>query len=281
MRDYLRLIRPANVVTAAADVLAGFAASGAPARPALGLLMLSGMCLYAGGVALNDLLDRREDALTRPERPIPSGRVSLLGAAILVALLLFSGLGLAFQVSPTSGVLAALLALLACLYDAWAKRRAFAGPLCMGSCRGLNLLLGVSLLPAALPGRCYLALLPVLYVGAITCVSRGEVERGRREAGRGLALLGASLVMLGCLSGGSPWSLGLLAWLGLRTGPAFWRAWRSRDPLHSRAAVRNGVLSLILLDGALAAAYAGPWLAALVLLLGFLARRLARAFEVS
>ena len=63
MRAYLELMRPANIVTALADVLAGFAASGAVSLlgmrtgadllPSLAWLLFSTAALYGGGVVLS------------------------------------------------------------------------------------------------------------------------------------------------------------------------------------------------------------------------------------
>ena len=71
IRPYLELMRPANVATALADVLAGYAVAGLGNPRALPWLLLSTACLYAGGVVLNDFFDRDVDRLERPERPIP------------------------------------------------------------------------------------------------------------------------------------------------------------------------------------------------------------------
>ena len=82
-RPYLELLRPANVVTALADVLAGYAVAGLGDRRALYWLLGATACLYAGGVVLNDVFDRDIDRRERPERPIPSGRVSVAAASAL------------------------------------------------------------------------------------------------------------------------------------------------------------------------------------------------------
>ena len=72
----LRLTRPANIVTAIADILAGVAISGFlrdghDYTPVL-WLVLSTVGLYGGGVVFNDVFDAKLDAVERPERPIPS-----------------------------------------------------------------------------------------------------------------------------------------------------------------------------------------------------------------
>ena len=92
LRAYLELLRPANVVTAVADVLAGYAVAGRANGPALPWLLAATVCLYAGGVVLNDFFDRELDAVERPERPIPSGRVPASRAAVLGAALLAAGI---------------------------------------------------------------------------------------------------------------------------------------------------------------------------------------------
>lgn len=281
---YLTLTRPANVVTALADVLAGAAAAGTTAG--LPWLLLSTAALYAGGVVLNDVFDAALDARERPERPIPGGRVTRTGAAALGGGLLAVGVLFAGLVSAASFAVAAGTAATVLLYDAWAKHHPLAGPLAMGACRGLNLLLGVSAAPALLGALWPLALIPVAYIAAITAVSRGEVHGGGGRTGWfAVGLIGAVLATLAVLglTGGQPaWAtlpfVALLAW---RVAPPFVAAARTPTPALIGAAVRAGVLSLILLDAALAAAFAGPLAGVAVLALWPLSLWLARLFAVT
>src|SRR5688572_18647501 len=76
-RAFFELIRVPKLFAAAGDVLAGYlvVSRGAVEWPHLLALVAAGACLYAGGVVLNDYFDRAVDAVERPERPIPSGRV--------------------------------------------------------------------------------------------------------------------------------------------------------------------------------------------------------------
>ena len=53
------LLDPANVATALADVLAGFAIAGLGNRHSARLLCAGDRRLYAGGIVLNDVFDRR------------------------------------------------------------------------------------------------------------------------------------------------------------------------------------------------------------------------------
>ena len=286
LRAYIQLMRPPNVVTAGADVLAGYAASGRPIDLTLSCLLLAATCLYAGGVVLNDVFDAPLDAVERPERPLPSGRASLRGAAVLGTLLLAVGTGSAFLVSLVSGTLAASIASCAVLYDAWGKHRPVFGPINMGTCRGLNLLLGVSAAPAFVAERWYLALIPIAYIAAITAISRGEVHGGARRTSLLalilLALVLAALPLLALTPGFLLLPLApFLAFFGWRVVPPFWRAYREPSPDRLRGAVKAGVLSLIVLDAALAAGYAGPLYGIVVLSLLPLAGVLARRFMVT
>ena len=148
----LRLTRPANLVTAVADVLAGMAIAGylnlPGAAPApVGWLCLSTVGLYGGGVVFNDVFDADLDAIERPERPIPSGQVSRMAAAILGIMLLLIGVLSGFMANQIAGYLALMIAMASLVYDRFGKHHNWLGPLNMGLCRGLNLLLGISVLP--------------------------------------------------------------------------------------------------------------------------------------
>src|SRR4051812_40487991 len=150
LRAYLQLLRPANVATALADVLAGIAIAGAVNRSAWPWLLAATACLYAGGVVLNDVFDRDLDRVERPERPIPSGRVRAERAAVLGAALLVLGTVAAAAANAAALLVAIAIAGCVLLYDVWGKRHASIAPLNMAVCRALNLLLGVAVVPAAL-----------------------------------------------------------------------------------------------------------------------------------
>ena len=144
LRGYIDLVRPANVTTALADVLAGYALAGLRNPRALPWLLAATACLYAGGIVLNDYFDRDLDRVERPERPIPSGRVSAGSAAWLGSLLLTAGVLLAAQATGAAMIVATAIAFSVLLYDSWGKRFSLVAPLNMGLCRALNLLLGAA-----------------------------------------------------------------------------------------------------------------------------------------
>src|SRR4051812_12735579 len=197
-------MRPANIVTSVADVLAGIAISGYLANqpfqlqnllPIL-LLCFSTVGLYGGGVVFNDVFDAALDRIERPERPIPVGLITIREAATLGALMLIAGVIAARLTSVTSGVIACLVAASALIYDKWGKHHTYAGPVNMGLCRGFNLLLGISIIPFTVFNWWYLALVPVIYIASITMISRGEVHGGSRKTLYAASLLYAIVIGL-------------------------------------------------------------------------------------
>jgi 4-hydroxybenzoate polyprenyltransferase len=286
LRSCLQLLRLPNLVTAAADILAGYAAGGLPISPAIFILVVGSMSLYAGGVVLNDFFDRRIDALERPERPIPGGRIRPIDAAIFGFLLLGAGIMVGWICSVVTGIFATAIACCVLFYNAWAKRYAVIGPVVMGLCRGLNLLLGLSLAPAALAERWLLALLPVAYIAAITMISTGEVKGGNRRSIFAASVISIAVCCAIVCLGLNPvfqwtWAVPMVLFLGYRVLPAMVRAYRDPAAENIRPAVKTGVLSLIVLDSAIAAGYAGPWFGAAVLVLLGIAAGLARIFAVT
>jgi 4-hydroxybenzoate polyprenyltransferase len=298
---YLQMMRPANILTAWADILLGYAASGAvnglleqfnseqlmvsDLLP-VGWLLLSTTGLYGGGVVFNDVFDAELDAEERPERPLPSGRASRTGAIALGSILLGIGVVAALQVSWMSAGLAAFIAVAALCYDAIAKHHPVLGPLNMGLCRGANLLLGVSAVTSSVQTHWFIALIPIVYIAAITTISRGEVHGGNRSTGI-LALIMLCTILCGMLGLAGLPDFSLLYVLPFAllfvalVFPAFVQAMIEPNPEHIRTAVKAGILCLIILDAAIAAGFTHWLYGLLVLSLLPISKSLAQLFSVT
>ncbi len=307
VRAYFELVRPANVVTAWADILAGAAIAvgvgvyienqdntfwafreliSMELGRSLIWLLLSTTGLYAGGVTMNDVFDAELDAKERPERAIPSGRASKTGATIFGLLLLGMGIGAAFQANMYSGWIAVSVGLLALVYDRFSKHHVLLGPMNMGFCRAGNLLLGLSILPAAFSSIWMLAILPLVYISAITLVSQGEVNGGSSKIV--WLAIGLILLIVAGLLGMVAFELSrflsmvgfvlLFVWLVL---PSFLKAARAPEAANVRRAVGAGIMGLIPLNASIAAGFAGWPLGIIVLLLLPISIGLARLFAVT
>jgi len=130
----LRLLRVGTLFSPAADVVASAAVAQLPWSPDVVRAVVASVLLYAAGMVWNDVADRREDAVHRPERPLPRGDLSLAFAIGLGTTLLAAGL-IVSPCLPHHG----LIAVLVLTYDFVAKRAGWLGPVVMGTLRGLNL----------------------------------------------------------------------------------------------------------------------------------------------
>ncbi|TLS44313.1 prenyltransferase [Streptomyces montanus] len=234
---WAELLRLPALFTVPGDALAGAAAAGA--RPTRGTLLAIGssLCLYEAGMALNDWADRTEDAVDRPHRPLPSGRIRPAAALAAAGGLTAAGLTLAARAGRRPFAVAGALAATVWSYDLVLKRTA-AGPAAMATARALDLLLGA----AATSGHTRGALPSALTLGthtlATTTVSRHETQGGSPMAP--LAALATTTALTWTMTHGprteSP---------GAASGPA-----RGPGSRSSRATVEAALRT------ALAAAYA-------------------------
>jgi 4-hydroxybenzoate polyprenyltransferase len=274
-RAYLELVRLPNLFTAVGDIMAGYLIVTRGVDVSwrdLIILMLASICMYAGGVVLNDYCDRDIDAVERPERPIPSGRVRERDALRLGVRLL--GLGCVFAVGVGIPSLLAALLLAGCivLYDARGKRIEYVGSLNMGGCRFLNVMLGATGVVAyqrTTPVESWLwfalpvAFLVFLYISAVTLLATGEVWGGNRRISS--LVFGAVVVVIGGVLWlgfadrlAEPlWSYPFLAVFALATLGVIGRAVATPSAPYIRTAIKTCVLSLILLDAAIAAGAGG------------------------
>ncbi|WP_415953555.1 SCO3242 family prenyltransferase [Streptomyces sp. KLOTTS4A1] len=175
--DWAELLRVPALFTLPGDALAGAAASGARPRARTLLAITSSLCLYEAGMALNDWADRHVDAVERPHRPLPSGRITPVAALTAATGLTAAGLGLAALAGRRALTVAGALAGTVWAYDV-ALKNTPAAPLTMAVARSLDLLLGA----VVTTGRIRPALPSAALLGAHTCsvtaVSRREAEGG-------------------------------------------------------------------------------------------------------
>ncbi|MBI1901562.1 MAG: UbiA family prenyltransferase [Planctomycetia bacterium] len=289
LRAYLQLFRLPNVFTALADVLLGFFFIFNPAAQPpwgqLALLLSASALLYTSGMVLNDVFDADVDAIERPERPIPSGRIDRAWARQLGFSMLLAGAGLGWIASQTSGqlrpgIVATALALLVVLYDTVLKRTPIA-PLVMGSCRFCNVLLGMSVAAAAWVQVHYVVAAGIgLYVAGVTWFAKTEAHRPNRALlVFGMAVMAAGLALVAAFP---LWSAGQGVALFRRIFPTWYylmavvgaivlarclRAVVSPSPQRVQEAVKISILSLILLDAAACLAVRGPYVGMAIALL--------------
>ena len=88
----------------------------------MGLAVLTVAFIGAGGAAVNDYFDRDSDAITHPDRPIPSNQISPTSALQFSALTFLAGLGVSIAINPLALGIAGLNTMLFTLYPRFLKR---------------------------------------------------------------------------------------------------------------------------------------------------------------
>jgi 4-hydroxybenzoate polyprenyltransferase len=220
-------------------------------------------------MVLNDVFDRAIDAQERPNRPIPSGRVPYVAAIGLGIGLMGIGLACAVGAGSTPATIAVILAALILAYDA-ALKKTFAGPLLLGGCRLLNVLLGASAStgfwtkPLGL-----MASLVGLYVVGVSFFARQEAARSSKsQLAVGLTTIDIALIGLAAVpffaQGEGSQLLAVIALVGVAIFlhvPAL-AAFHDPAPRKVQTAVTYFLRAIILIDATMILSQAGqPMLA--------------------
>ncbi len=320
---WLQLVRLPNLLTVPGDPLVGFLLARAAALHAGGdqtvhasgwaglfqgilldqpwaraaIMAVAALLFYMRGLITNDLADFAEDKRDRPDRPLPSGAIPIRSAALAATGLGLAGMILATLCGAAGCAIGILLILAISSYNTTVKRRPVAGPLNMGACRSLSLLLGaaaagwgVGLLPVITA-----AVVLGLYIAATTAIAAGET--GQRDLG--YKRWGPAVVLLlgfPALAHSTDWMTTplQLAAMGVTAIAAFYAVWWSLllagkpHPVIVQMIVGKLIAGLMLIQAGMAimavtdkTSYA-PWILIGVLLLGrLLSPKLRRLFYSS
>lgn len=198
---WLQLIRLPNLLTVPGDPLAGYflAAAGDISIGSILLAVVASLFLYIFGLISNDIFDFKDDRNERPDRPLPSGRIGKVEATIVAGVLVVAAIVLAAVNGVASFIVALILATVIVIYNSGGKKIPFAGPVNMGLCRGLSLLLG-----ASAGGRTLFMSRPVLfaaaaiafYIVAVTVIAAKETVRVRIGSKRWWPAFAVTLLLI-------------------------------------------------------------------------------------
>lgn len=296
LRDWGQLVRLPNVFTLLSDGVAAAIVAGSFLLPVPAFLgaMLASLFAYWAGMILNDVVDLEEDRQSRPDRPLAAGRISpvIAGHVATGMLMLNPIIILATTTLHTTQPLwmgaaflsSVLLSLCVRCYDSPLKRTPL-GPLLMGTCRSLNILMvGCTMFAiqeqAEFPQPlAYLAIgIGVYIVGVTVYARREETDSASSLLVFGLILETVGLFIIGYLpqwasediawtldpNRGYPLLIGLIALTVLNRG---FKGVAHPVSRKVQLAVKHALLTLILLDGSIVLMWAGPWFGCAVVLL--------------
>lgn len=299
LRDWAELVRLPNVFTVLSDSLAAaiLVSSGSLAWISLVSLVAASVLLYWGGMILNDVADLEEDRQSRSHRPLVRGRISAVlaghvgnGMLLIGPILVLLATNINRQQPLWMGaafLTAIALALCVRVYDSPLKRTLI-GPVLMGLCRSLNILmvgcgmLAVSPVESGLPRSLAIMAAGIgVYILGVTVFARRE-EGDSQPVGLsvGLILEVAGLALMAAL----PWLSGaeeaarwqvdpwfaypvLIGLVGLTVINRGVQALNHPVPRKVQLAVKHAILTLVLLDAAVAALSGGPWFGGAIALL--------------
>ena len=281
LMPYLQLMRIPNVFTAMADIFMGYLIVLRSFYPLTDFffLLTASCCLYTGGMVLNDIFDYDQDLRERPQRPLPSGRIRTISAWKLCLVLGFVGISCAALAGKQSFFIAVLLLIAIILYDIFLKHY-WTGPIAMGCCRMLNVLLGMSTMLhgiVSLEGNIFWQILPACAMGSYII---GVTWLARNEASTNTSLqLLPSIVLINLIfsvmalilfqtsfqDSLAPWFLLVLS-IGL-INRSLIKALSTPEPVPIQKAVKACLLCYIPLTGALASGLFPSWESFSILLL--------------
>jgi len=167
--------RPLNCLMAAFAALIGILVSRVPfaAAESVRVAILAFVVVFlvtAGGNVVNDYFDFAIDRVNRPDRAIPSGRITRQAALLYALALSLLGVAISLFINPACFVLAALNATLLILYSWRLKQSALIGNLLVGYLTGSVFLFGGAAVSAIfIPG--------VLFVSAMLAITSREIVK--------------------------------------------------------------------------------------------------------
>jgi len=187
-----------------------------------GLAVITVALITAGGAAINDYFDSESDALTHPERPIPSKKITPARALRFSALALLAGLAISFAINPVAFGIVALDVVLFILYPPVLKRLSgFLSNLVMGYLGATIALFAGAVVFQAINADS-LAFVGLIAGGAIGLNALKDIltldgdlkigyptlaaKRGVREA----AIVGALFLLLSAITSPAPFIVGVV-----------------------------------------------------------------------
>ncbi len=208
-------------------VIVGFFVSRPDAYPPaqLGLGFLTGFLVCAYSMAVNDAYDLEVDRVNRPERPLPSGRLSVQSASRISVVVLAGGIAAsALSLNVVAVGIALLYALLSWTYNAKAKKAGIAGNLIVASSLAIpfiyggviaggqaSLLLGLMALTAFFSG---VGREVVKAMSDVEGDAKRSIDSVARRSGLGTAArVGAAFFLLAVATSWVPLLTGLANWV--------------------------------------------------------------------
>jgi 4-hydroxybenzoate polyprenyltransferase len=271
-RQYIILVRLPNVFSAASNILPGYfivaAADAASSFLNINIIYLAGLMtssslLYLAGIVFNDYFDIEIDKKERPNRPLPSGKITKRKALTIAISSVIAANVLTILINLTSFIVVVILTTIIVAYDYSLKHSTITGPITMGLARFVNMILGASLaLPTFLLSTAsskmllFIATSMFLYVVAIGILSKQEVSG---KATNLIIISSLSIVfvdiaaiaiagLIGIFQSAVFANLALFTIVMVIIFRPILRGLGNLAPIHIQNIIKNMIMSIIILD---------------------------------
>jgi geranylgeranylglycerol-phosphate geranylgeranyltransferase len=141
---FLTIIRPINCLMATFAVYVATLVAGLVIIPEFAVLLalLSVFLICAGGMVINDYFDVEIDKINKPDRPIPSGKISKNVALVYSLILFSSGVAASYFINQPAMYVASAAAFILILYAAKLKKVLFLGNVAVSALVALTFIYG-------------------------------------------------------------------------------------------------------------------------------------------
>ena len=142
IKGYWRIIRPVNSVVAGLAAALGYLLATGTIIPSVILLVVIVTLVTGAGNTINDYFDLSIDRVNRPDRPLPSGTVTIPGALFFACILFIAGILVSLFTNPYCAFFAVFNSFLLIAYAKTLKSTPFLGNLSVAYLAGSIFLFG-------------------------------------------------------------------------------------------------------------------------------------------
>jgi len=201
LKDTIEVMRPINDIMGSLTVIIGIlnTRTGVP-LPILIVNIILGILTYffiaGAGMIVNDIYDIEIDKINRPERPIPSGRISMNQAKWLFIATFIIGVTIAivhsliFFLGILNIFLAVFFGFMGWIYAKWGKKSGFPGNIIVSISFSIGLLYGAVLNNSIIPLYIYFFFLASFFFLLAREIVKGceDIEGDKKEGIKTLAI---------------------------------------------------------------------------------------------
>ena len=200
-KDAFEILRPINCVMGSLTVIIGIlnTRTGIDAEVVLFNIILGILAYFflaGSGMVINDIYDIEIDKINRPERAIPSGRITMEQAKLLFIVTYGIGIGFAvinsiiFNLGFFNIILAAFFGFIGWVYAKWGKKSGFPGNIIVGISFSIGLIYGAVLNGTNIPIYIYFFFLTSFFLLISREIVKGceDIEGDKKEGVKTLAI---------------------------------------------------------------------------------------------